>query len=433
MAGLFFARMRSKDEDPMNALNRGFYMSAGLAILFLGLTAYLMLGKTWLYFFGTGLVGLANAVAFLLITQYYTESKYRPVKGISEASKTGAATNIISGLAVGFETPAVPAVAISIALISSYGLGAAASDVIGVSSTVAGIYGTAVATMGMLMTAAYILAMDTFGPIADNAGGIVEMSHAPSEVREGTDALDAAGNTTKALTKGYAIGSAALAAFLLFSAYLDKVELIVRTQAESNGETASRIEELAAAVHTVDLSKIPVFIGALAGGVLVFLFSALAIRAVGRAAEGMIAEVRRQFKEKPGILEGKDTPDYARAVDISTRAALREMILPGALAVGLPVLVGVLLGWEATAAFLMVGTMVGILVALMMNNGGAAWDNAKKLIEAGRYGGKGSEAHAASVVGDTVGDPFKDTAGPSIHVLIKLLATITLVLAPMFI
>jgi K(+)-stimulated pyrophosphate-energized sodium pump len=287
--------------------------------------------------------------------------------------------------------------------------------------------------MGMLMTAAYILAMDTFGPIADNAGGIVEMSNAPAEVREGTDALDAAGNTTKALTKGYAIGSAALAALLLFSAFLDKVDLVLRTQAEAAGSSIEEIELLYEVAHTVNLGKVQVFIGALAGGVLIFLFSSLAIRAVGRAAEGMINEVRRQFESDPGILAGTSKPDYATAVDISTRSALNAMVAPGVLAVALPVLVGVLLRYEAVAGMLMVGTMTGILMALTLNNGGAAWDNAKKLIEAGAHGGKGSEAHAASVVGDTVGDPFKDTAGPSLHVLIKLLATITLVLAPLFI
>lgn len=382
---------------------------------------------------GAGLIGLFNAMAFLLITQYYTEGRYRPVRDITRASVTGAATNIISGLAVGFETTALPMVSISIALLASYGLGSAAAPELGISTAIGGVYGTAVATMGMLMTAAYVLAIDTFGPIADNAGGIVEMSHAPADVRAGTDALDSAGNTTKALTKGYAMGSAALAAFLLFSAYLDKVELVVRTKAEAIGTSASEIEALARSVHRVDLAKVPVFVGALAGGMLVFLFSSLAIRAVGKAAESMISEVRRQFKADPGILAGTSRPDYARAVDISTRAALRQMIAPGALAVGLPLLVGVILRAEAAAGLLMVGTMVGILVAMMMNNGGAAWDNAKKLIETGKHGGKGSAAHAAAVVGDTVGDPFKDTAGPSLHVLIKFLATITLVLAPLFI
>ncbi len=443
LVGVLSAKMRNDQEDPMAALNRGFYISTGLAILFLALVTYLMLGNVWYWFFGAGLVGIANAIAFLFITQYYTEAHYRPVQDIAKASRTGPATNIIAGLAVGMETTGLPVVAISAALLGSYWLGSQAGPVLGVSDAVAGIFGTAVATMGMLMTAAYILAMDTFGPIADNAGGIVEMSDAPEDVRRGTDALDAAGNTTKALTKGYAIGSAALAAFLLFSAYLDKVALVLRAKAADTSLSPELIAQAQAAlenVHTVDLGKVPVFVGALFGGMLVFLFSSYAIRAVGSAAEVMIEEVRRQFRADPGIMAGTSRPDYAQAVDISTRAALRAMILPGALAIGLPIAVGVILRYEAAAAMLMVGTMVGILMALFMNNGGGAWDNAKKSIELGRLTDadgkvlkKGSEAHAASVVGDTVGDPFKDTAGPSLHVLIKLLATITLVLAPLFI
>jgi K(+)-stimulated pyrophosphate-energized sodium pump len=276
--------------------------------------------------------------------------------------------------------------------------------------------------MGMLSTAAYILAMDTFGPITDNAGGIVEMSRQPEDIRKRTDRLDAAGNTTKALTKGYAIGSAALAAFLLFSAYLDEVGHLTGTRFDS-----------------VDIAKVPVFTGGLMGAMLVFLFSALAIRAVGNAAQYVIQEVRHQFKTKPGILAGTDDPDYGRCVDIVTIGALKQMVLPGALAIGMPIAVGwgfkmlTGSGAEAVAALLMVGTMAGILMALMLNNGGGAWDNAKKYIEMGAHGGKGSHAHKAAVTGDTVGDPLKDTAGPSLHVLIKLLATITLVLAPLFI
>ena len=278
-----------------------------------------------------------------------------------------------------------------------------------------GLYGTAVATMGMLASAAYILAMDTFGPITDNAGGIVEMSKAPAAIRKKTDRLDTVGNTTKALTKGYAIGSAALAAFLLFSAYLDEV-------ANLTGKV----------FNVVDLAKIEVFIGGMLGAMLVFVFSALAIRAVGKTAGLVIEEVRRQFKNK-GIMKGKVKPDYAACVDITTRGALKTMILPGILAVGFPVVVGVLLGAEAVAALLMVGTIAGVLLATVLNNAGGAWDNAKKYIETGVFGGKGSFAHKAAVVGDTVGDPAKDTAGPSIHVLIKLLATVTLVMAPLFI
>jgi K(+)-stimulated pyrophosphate-energized sodium pump len=277
-----------------------------------------------------------------------------------------------------------------------------------------GLYGTAIATMGMLSTAAYVLAMDTFGPIADNAGGIVEFSHAPPSIRKRTDKLDAAGNTTKALTKGYAIGSAALAAFLLFSAYQDEVVKYI-------GEVG----------RVVDIAKIDVFIGAFLGAMLVFLFSSMAIKAVGDAAHEIVNEVRRQFKSIKGLMQGKAKPDYARCVDICAKAALKEMILPGVLIVVVTVAVGLLLKAEALAAFLMVGTIAGILMALVLNTGGGAWDNAKKHLEIS--GLKGTIAHQAAVTGDTVGDPYKDCAGPSLHVLIKLLGTITLVLVPLFV
>jgi K(+)-stimulated pyrophosphate-energized sodium pump len=292
---------------------------------------------------------------------------------------------------------------------------------------VGGIFGTAVATMGMLMTTAYILAMDTFGPITDNAGGIAEFSRAEAGAREITDRLDAVGNTTKALTKGYAIASASLAAFLLFSAYIDKVNLI---QTNRGGPLLT----------SVNLANVSVFIAALLGAMLVYFFSSLAIRAVGTTAQSIIVEVRRQFREMPGIMDYTQRPDYARVVDITTRAALREMIAPGLVAVSAPIIVGLLLGAEAVAGMLMVGTIAGVLLATVLNNGGGAWDNAKKYIESGHLLdaqgnvlGKKTDAHAAAVVGDTVGDPFKDTAGPSLHVLVKLLATITLVLAPLFI
>jgi K(+)-stimulated pyrophosphate-energized sodium pump len=410
--------------DPMDALNRGYYVTTFLAIVgFFISTRWLLAvdpavhpeaSSAWFYFFLCGVIGIAMAQVFVYITQYYTEYKYRPVKSIAEASQTGPATNIITGMAVGLECTAIPVIVISIAIISSFYLGLAS----GVPH--AGLFGTAVATMGMLGTAAYILAMDTFGPITDNAGGIVEMSQQPDEVRKKTDRLDAVGNTTKALTKGYAIGSAALAAFLLFSAYLDEVA------------------HYGAKLESVNIAKPEVFIGGLLGAMLVFLFSALAIRAVGKAAYYVINEVRRQFKENPGILKGTAKPDYARCVDIVTVGALKEMIAPGLLAIGMPIAVGVIfrffgVGAETVAAFLMVGTIAGILMATFLNNSGGAWDNAKKFIEMGNYGGKGSETHKAAVVGDTVGDPFKDTAGPSLHVLIKLLSTITLVLAPLFV
>jgi K(+)-stimulated pyrophosphate-energized sodium pump len=276
--------------------------------------------------------------------------------------------------------------------------------------------------------------MDTFGPITDNAGGIAEFSRSEASAREITDRLDAVGNTTKALTKGYAIASASLAAFLLFSAYIDKVNLILQRQIDAGTRAAGTL------LTSVDLSNVSVFVAALIGAMLAYFFSSLAIRAVGNAAQDIIIEVRRQFREMPGIMDYTQRPDYARVVDITTRSALRQMIAPGVVAVATPIIVGLLLGHEAVAGLLMVGTIAGVMLATVLNNGGGAWDNAKKYIEsghllddAGNVLGKKTEAHAAAVVGDTVGDPFKDTAGPSLHVLVKLLATITLVLAPLFI
>jgi K(+)-stimulated pyrophosphate-energized sodium pump len=418
IVGLMIVRTR-EDGDPMHALNRGYWVTSVLAAIGFGAGTYWLLNPAsapgaWWHFFLCGVIGIATSVAFVYITQYYTEYRYRPVKSIAAASVTGPATNIIAGFAVALECTALPAFTIGIAIIASYKLGAASG------LEHAGLFGTAVATMGMLGTAAYILAMDTFGPITDNAGGIIEMSHQPDDIRRRTDRLDAVGNTTKALTKGYAIGSAALAAFLLFSAYLEEVRL------------------LGSPLASVDIAKPEVFVAGLLGAMLVFWFSALAINAVTKAAVSVIQEVRRQFKADPGILKGTSRPDYGRAVDIVTVAALKEMVAPGLLALGMPIAVGLLfkvlgIGAETVAAFLMVGTISGVLVATMLNNGGGAWDNAKKFIEMGEYGGKGSEAHKAGVVGDTVGDPFKDTAGPSLHVLIKLLSTVALVLAPLFV
>ncbi|MDD5360654.1 MAG: sodium-translocating pyrophosphatase [Ignavibacteria bacterium] len=423
-------------EDPMNALNRGFYVTSILAMIGFGVASYWIFGTgsvataaptAWWHFFICGIIGVVTSVIFLWITQYYTEYKYNPVKSIAEAAKTGPATTIISGVAVGFECVAIPAVVIAAAIFASYTLG---NTIHGLEE--AGFFATAVATMGMLGPAAYVLAMDTFGPITDNAGGIVEMSQQPEEIRRMTDRLDAVGNTTKALTKGYAVGSAALAAFLLYQAFI--VE----------------IKEYGGSLNQVDITKPAVFIGALMGATLVFLFSAWAIKAVGRAAQTIIQNVRDQFKAKPGILLGTEKPDYAQAVDIVTRSALKEMVKPGVLVVLAPVVVGVTFkllyradlsnasGAEVVAAMLLVGTIVGVITALFLNNSGGAWDNAKKYIEMevsdiANNMGKGSEKHKASVVGDTVGDPFKDTAGPSLHVLIKLLSTVTLVLAPLFI
>lgn len=416
--------VRTNDqEDPMKALNRGYYVTSILAMVGFFIASRWLLGEAYYFnFFLCGIIGVLTALAFVFLTQYYTEYKYRPVRSIAEQSKTGPATNIIAGIAVGMESTGYPVLVISAALIGAYFLGESSG------LAHAGLFGTAVATMGMLGTAAYILAMDTFGPITDNAGGIVEMSRQSEEIRRKTDRLDAVGNTTKALTKGYAVGSAALAAFLLFSAYFDEVR------------------NYGFDLQHIDLSKPAVFVGALLGAMLVFLFSSLAIKAVGRAAYAVINNVREQFKKNPGIMEGTVKPDYGQCVDIVTQAALKEMVLPGVLVVAMPIVVGVVFKWlflasgsgptaasgaEVVGGFLMVGTITGILVALFLNNSGGAWDNAKKFVEVESK--KGTDWHKATVVGDTVGDPFKDTAGPSLHVLIKLLSTITLVLAPLFI
>ena len=420
--GIMTVKLKNENQNPMTALNRGYYVTSLLAaVVFYFSTKWLLNSKdhpgasTWFFF--CGLVGIVTSILIVWITVYYTEANPRflffrkesPVHSIAKASLTGHATNIISGFAVGLEATVLPVIVLSGALWLSYHFG------LNSGITHGGLFGTAIATMGMLATAAYVLAMDNFGPITDNAGGIAVMSKSSEEIRRRTDKLDSVGNTTKALTKGYAIGSAALAAFLLFSAYLDDVAKVTGLK-----------------IVTVDISKINVFIGALIGAMLIFLFSAFAIRAVGDAAFSIVNEVRRQWKTKKGIMTGKEKPDYARVVDICVKASLKKMRLPGILVVVITVIVGVVLKYEAAAAFLMVATITGILMALLFNTGGGAWDNAKKLIEEGEYGGKGSEAHKAAVTGDTVGDPFKDTAGPSLHVLIKLLSTITLVLVPLF-
>jgi K(+)-stimulated pyrophosphate-energized sodium pump len=444
---------RDPGEIAMKQLNMGYYITCIFSLLGIFLASYLLLSgqniksnglPAWVWFGLAGTVGIALSIAFVYITQYYTAGTWRPVREIADSTLTGPATTIITGMSVAFECTALPVLAISAALGLSFFFGSQVTIPIianinpGVIS-VSGFFGTAVATMGMLMSCAYVLSMDTFGPITDNAGGITEMGGQAEEVRDITDALDGVGNTTKALTKGYGIGSAALAAFLLFSAYLD----VLYSYSHNS------------AVYHVDLTNIQVFIAALIGLTLIFFFSALAIRAVGAAAKRMIEEVRRQFRDQPKIMAENPAdrvdPDYARCVDISTRGALRAMILPGIVAVLTPILVGIILGPEAEAGLLMVGTMGGIVLAQVLNNGGGAWDNAKKYIEAGYLRinaagevvdrldpngivlGKKSEPHKASVIGDTVGDPFKDTAGPSLHVLIKLLSTVTLVLAPLYI
>ncbi|PKH47600.1 V-type H(+)-translocating pyrophosphatase [Dehalococcoides mccartyi] len=421
IVGIMFVRGKD-NESPMNALNRGYFTAVGLSIIGIFIANQTIGGDLWL--FGAGVIGILTSVAMVFITQYYTEFRYKPVQEIANASRTGAATNIVSGTAVGLETAMPTAITIGAALLLSYWMGGQTGIAGGA------VFGTAAATMGMLMTCPFILAMDTFGPITDNANGVIEMAGVGGKVRKITDRLDAVGNTTKALTKGYALASAGLAAFLLFEAYLERVAFL-------RGETE---------MMAVDLSRIEVFVGGLLAVALVYFFSAVAIKAVGRTASKIIEEVRRQFKADPGILAGTSRPDYARAVDITAAAGLREMIFPGLLPVLSPIVLGVFLkltGYDsamAIAGFLMVGTIGGIMMAAYLNNSGGAWDNAKKYIETGEMLEKDGSpvlkhtvTHAATVVGDTVGDHFKDTAGPSIHVLIKLLSTITLVLAPLFI
>ncbi|MDR0524149.1 MAG: sodium-translocating pyrophosphatase [Candidatus Methanoplasma sp.] len=431
LVGIFAVRVRDEDADVCKALNLGYYVTLAIVIASLAFATYWLLKDEidgWYYYVGCGIVGIALGLAIVYLTQYYT-GDHKPVKSIAKASETGPATNVIYGISIGMESTVLPIVCIVVAIIATYVLGNAADPAAGglfdgVSTY--GLYGTAIGTIAMLASSAFILAEDTFGPITDNAGGIAEMSDQPEEVRRRTDKLDAAGNTTKALTKGYAMASAALAAFLLFAAFFEIV-------AEIKGIPLAE-------VFYVNLGDPLIFVGGLIGIVLVAFFASLSIRAVGTAAGEMIEEVRRQFREDKGIMEGTSQPDYARCVDIATRGALKAMVVPALLPILVPVAFGLIyrlvfpeIAYNAVGALIMVGTGMGIFMANFLNNGGGAWDNAKKYIETGQHGGKRSPAHAAAVVGDTVGDPFKDTAGPSIHVLVKLLSTICLVTAVLFV
>ena len=440
LIGIFCVRLPSEDADVIKSLNLGYYITIALVVVALFVTSYLMFGDiegiNWLMFAFAGLVGIALGLIVVYVTQYYT-GDHKPVKTIAEQSESGPATNVIMGLSVGMESTVLPVICIGIALVASYMLGYFAID--GVYEAYAelfGLYGTAVATIAMLASSAFILAEDTFGPITDNAGGIAEMSNQPSEVRDRTDKLDAVGNTTKALTKGYAMSSAALAAFLLFAAYFEIVAEAL------NKDALFPVHSILSEMNRVVLGDPLIFVGGLIGAALVFFFASLAIRAVGSAAGEMVQEVRNQFADGK-IMAGEKEPDYASCVTIATQSALKQMVLPALLPILTPIVFGLLYKYAlpdqfsgiapyAVGGLIMVATIVGILMANFLNNGGGAWDNAKKYIEEGHHGGKKSPAHAAAVVGDTVGDPFKDTAGPSIHVLVKLLSTICLVTAVLY-
>ncbi|WP_077369993.1 sodium-translocating pyrophosphatase [Anaerosalibacter sp. Marseille-P3206] len=397
--GVFFVR---GDKDPQKALNSGTVVSSIITIIIAFILSKRMLGT--IRPFVSIVSGLAVGIIIAKITEYYTSADHNPVKKIADESETGASTNIIGGLATGMMSTAGPIVVIAVGILIAF----FASN--GATNAAEGLYGIALAAVGMLSTAGMTIAVDAYGPIADNAGGIAEMCELPENVRDITDKLDSVGNTTAAVGKGFAIGSAALTALALFASYTQAVGL-----------------------SSIDLTSPTVIAGLFIGGMLPFLFSAITMNAVGKAAFSMIEEVRRQFKTMPGIMEGTTKPDYGTCVDISTQAALREMIIPGLLAVVVPVLIGLLLGAEALGGLIAGALVTGVMMAIFMANAGGAWDNAKKYIEEGNHGGKGSEAHKAAVVGDTVGDPFKDTSGPSINILIKLMTIVSLVFANLFV
>lgn len=402
LASIVAAFFVKGDKNPQKALNAGEYVAAGVTMIASALLSNYIFGS--FSPFAPVIIGIAVGLIISKFTEYYTADDYAPVKRIGAESETGSSTNIIAGLSVGMMSTVGPIIVIAIGIIASY-LGAGGNV-----DPIVGLYGISLAAVGMLSTTGMTIAVDAYGPIADNAGGIAEMCELPEDVRDITDSLDSVGNTTAAIGKGFAIGSAALTALALFVSYIN-----------------------ATGLSGIDISKPEVIAATFVGGMLPFAFSALTMSAVGNAASEMIDEVRRQFREIPGIMEGKATPEYATCVDISTGAALKQMIVPGLIAVIVPILVGLLLGTEALGGLQAGALVTGVLMAIFMSNAGGAWDNAKKYIEGGAHGGKGSEAHKAAVTGDTVGDPFKDTSGPSLNILIKLITVVSLVFAPLFV
>ncbi|MHA1525063.1 MAG: sodium-translocating pyrophosphatase [Alphaproteobacteria bacterium] len=422
--GTFFVKLGA-NQSIMGALYKGFFMTGFLSLIAIWPVTQYMIGMdtvlnikglsfTGLDLYICGAIGLAITAAIIVITEYYTGVGYRPVRSIAQASQTGHGTNVIQGLAVSLESTALPALVVIAGIISTYSL--------------AGLFGIAIAVTTMLALAGLVVALDAFGPVTDNAGGIAEMANLPEEVRKTTDALDAVGNTTKAITKGYAIGSAGLGALVLFAAYTEDLKHFI-----ANPE---QFPYFAGVTLDFSLTNPYVVVGLFAGGVLTYLFSAMGMKAVGRAAGAIVEEVRRQFAENPGIMKGEVRPDYARAVDLLTKAAIKEMVIPSLLPVLSPIAVYFLIAAIAgkSAAFAALGAMLlgvivtGIFVAISMTAGGGAWDNAKKLIEDGAFGGKGSEAHKAAITGDTVGDPYKDTAGPAVNPMIKITNIVALLL-----